>query len=80
MLGGARSEGEEVLQREILQECKKGYPPFVLSDAFPVEYLPIPEITRFFVDSSTKEIKKARFISLESFQNSQRGCPCSLRG
>lgn len=69
----ARNEGDEALQNEILQKCLAGKPPFVLSDAFPLDYLPIPEIARFSIEKPSKKIKKARWLAPENFRRAQIG-------
>lgn len=67
----ARNAGGGALQGEILQKCLDGKPPFVLSDAFPLDYLPIPEIARFSVENPSKKIKEARWLAPENFQRAQ---------
>jgi CRISPR-associated protein Csm4 len=69
----ARNFGGEILQNEILQKCADGKPPFVLSDAFPFDYLPIPEIARLRIENPSKEIKKSRWLSPEIFKQAQNG-------
>src|SRR5207248_9285065 len=42
----ARTEGDAVLRRQIIEPALEGRPPFVLSDAFPGDWLPLPAAIR----------------------------------
>ena len=42
----AQLEGGEALRRKIIDPALAGRPPFVLSDAFPGDWLPVPAFTR----------------------------------
>lgn len=69
----ARNADNDTLQNEILQKCLDGKPPFVLSDAFPLDFLPIPEIARLSIEKPSKKVKSARWLSAEDFQKARRG-------
>ena len=79
----AQREGAGVLRREVLEKCAAGNPPFVLSDAFPADFLPVPEIFRLreWRDAKGEDVgkraKRAKFISRETFQKAQRGASIS---
>jgi CRISPR-associated protein Csm4 len=69
----SRFDGADTLREEILRECEAGHPPFVLSDAFPLDYLPVPEIARLSLKGESKKLKRAVLLTRESFLRSQRG-------
>ena len=71
----ARSEGQDVLQREILQPAARGDPPFVLSDAFPAGLLPVPVSVRLhdYPPEQRKNIKRARWLPVDDFRRFQTG-------
>jgi CRISPR-associated protein Csm4 len=64
----ARTEGEGVLRAEILDPMLGGAPPFVLSDAFPGDLLPVPAAVRLLprAPDAHKSVKRARWISREA--------------
>jgi CRISPR/Cas system CSM-associated protein Csm4 (group 5 of RAMP superfamily) len=71
----ARSEGDTVLRQQIIEPALVACPPFVVSDAFPGDWLPVPAALRL-LDSPPerrKEIKRSRFLSRQSFVRIQRG-------
>jgi CRISPR-associated protein Csm4 len=76
----ARTEGEEVLRREIIDPALAGRPPFVLSDAFPGDWLPVPAAVRLaeWPAEKRKEVKRARWLSAEAFREVQGGRPPAL--
>lgn len=75
----ARKEGNEALRREILDKCAAGNPPFVLSDAFPEGFLPVPEIVRLqeWANADRKKVKRARLLRVDIFRRVQSGLPFS---
>ncbi len=77
----ARLEGGEVLRREIIDTALAGRPPFVVSDAFPGDWLPIPAFTRLldWPSDLRKTVKRARWLSRESFERVQQGQPVTLK-
>ncbi len=79
----ARLEGDDVLRQRVIAPAIANQPPFVLSDAFPAEYLPIPGHVRLFdwPDNLRKSVKRARWMSRETFRILQQGeglCPADL--
>lgn len=71
----ARRHGGETLRREVLDPAMSGRPRFVLSDAFPGDWLPIPSILRL-VDwpaDQRKKVKRAIWLQPDSFMRVQRG-------
>jgi CRISPR-associated protein Csm4 len=73
----ARRDGPEVLAREILQPALAGQPPFVLSDAFPGDWLPVPMSVRLqaWQAEERKAVKRARWLRPDAFACAQRGEP-----
>ena len=71
----ARTEGDTVLRQQIIEPALAGRPPFVLSDAFPRDWLPLPAAVRLLDAPSEqrKTVKRAKWISLESFVRLQHG-------
>jgi CRISPR-associated protein Csm4 len=71
----ARTEGDDVLRREVIEPALDGRPPFVLSDAFPGDWLPVPAVVRL-VDwpvGARKTVKRARWLAAEAFRGVQGG-------
>jgi hypothetical protein len=60
---------------EIVDPALDGRPPFVLSDAFPGDWLPVPAGVRLaeWPPQNRKTVKRARWLSAEAFQRVQRG-------
>ncbi|HXG66326.1 MAG TPA: hypothetical protein VNO70_14605 [Blastocatellia bacterium] len=71
----ARTLGGETLREEILGPCLQGEPPFVVSDAFPHDFLPVPEALRLLEwrDHDRKAIKRAQWLKPEVFGKAQGG-------
>lgn len=71
----ARLRGGEALQEEILEPALNREPPFVLSDAFPGELLPVPEFVRLgdWPENQRKIVRKARWLTLDIFHQVQTG-------
>lgn len=71
----ARTEGGEALRRQILEPALNSQPPFVLSDAFPGNLLPVPEFVRLQIwpPEQRKAARKARWLSPEAFRGAQTG-------
>ncbi len=67
--------GAERLQKEILEPALQGRPPFVLSDAFPGDLLPVPLAlrTQDWGEAERKAIKRARWLRSEAFRAVQEG-------
>jgi CRISPR-associated protein Csm4 len=76
----ARKEGGDVLQREIIEPALRNQPPFVLSDAFPGELLPLPAFVHLqnWPNDQLKIIRKARWLWPEAFHRVQAGHRLSL--
>lgn len=73
--------GEWFLRERILEPALGGSPPFVLSDAFPGDLLPIPLVLRLrdWGEEERKAVKKTRWLTRESFRRVQRGEPVEAR-
>lgn len=71
----ARTEGDIVLRREILAPMLAGEPPFVLSDAFPGDLLPVPLAVRLlpWPAEARKTVKRARWLTQAAFAKLQNG-------
>ncbi len=71
----ARAEGDAVLRREVIDPALEGRPPFVLSDAFPGDWLPVPAVVRLmdWPAADRKTVKRARWLSAEAFRRVRRG-------
>lgn len=77
----ARTEGSDILWQQILEPALRGAPPFVLSDAFPGELLPLPEFVRLqdhWPSDQLKAVRKARWLQQEAFRRAQAGQSLSL--
>lgn len=71
----ARTEGDDVLRQQLIEPALAGRPPFVLSDAFPGERLPLPVVMRTLDVPAElrKPLKRARWLPPESFRKLQAG-------
>ena len=72
----ARCFGVEVLREKLIDPMRAGKPPFVLSDAFPGDILPIPTILRLSELSAgvdVKTIKRAKWLSATDFRKACLG-------
>lgn len=71
----ARTEGDDVLRRKLIEPALAGRPPFVLSDAFPGNRLPLPVAVRTLdvPPDLRKPLKRARWLLPESFRQLQTG-------
>ena len=71
----ARTDGDTVLRQQIIEPALAGQPPFVLSDAFPGDWLRVPAAMRLLdlPAEQRKTVKRAKWLSLESFRRLQRG-------
>lgn len=71
----ARTEGERVLEEELIEPGLNGEPPFVVSDAFPGEWLPIPASVRMasWAAEERKPVKRSRWIERTVFTRLQHG-------
>lgn len=71
----ARTEGPEVLREQLIEPMLMNAPPFVLSDAFPGDLLPVP-VTMRLVGWPVKDrrtVKRGRWLSLSAFDRARRG-------
>ena len=75
LLGVHRSEGDAVLRREIVDPALEGRPPFVLSDAFPDDRLPVPMVVRLtdWPAADRKTVKHHHWLPEEAFGRVQGG-------
>jgi CRISPR-associated protein Csm4 len=74
----ARLEGGEVLRRDVIGPALAGRPPFVVSDAFPGDRLPLPAFVRLLPDwppEQRKDVKRAKWLSFDAFKRVQGGAP-----
>lgn len=71
----ARTAGDDVLRQHLIEPALAGRPPFVLSDAFPGERLPLPEAVRTLnaQPELRKAINRARWLPPNSFRQLQAG-------
>jgi CRISPR-associated protein Csm4 len=71
----ARTEGDDVLRQQLIEPALAGQPPFVLSDAFPGDRLPLPAAVRTLDVPAElrKPLKRARWLLLDSFRQLQTG-------
>ncbi len=71
----ARIEGDTVLRQQIIEPAMAGRPPFVLSDAFPGDWIRVPAAVRLLEAPAEqrKTVKRARWLSQQSFRRLQRG-------
>ncbi len=71
----ARTEGDVALREQIIDPALADRPPFVLSDAFPGDWLPVPAAVRLldWPAEQRKAVKRARWLSREAFGRLQRG-------
>ncbi len=71
----ARVEGSALLRREVIDPALAGRPPFVVSDAFPGDRLPVPALVRLldWPPDERKFVKRARWLDREPFGRIQRG-------
>jgi len=65
----ARLGERDLLEDGITAPAQRGKPPFVLSDAFPGDLLPVPIIAQLqpWPDEQRKLVKRARWLTKESF-------------
>ena len=71
----ARAEGAEALRERVLKPAGAGRPPFVVSDAFPGDLLPVPAQLRLisWPAEARKTVKRSRWMSADSFRRFQAG-------
>lgn len=71
----ARTEGDVALQRDVITPALAGQPPFVVSDAFPNDWLPVPSVVRLanWPPDQRKTVKRAHWLSQASFERFQHG-------
>lgn len=71
----ARTEGDDVLQQQMIQPALGGRPPFVVSDAFPGDRLPLPAAVRTLDVPAElrKPLKRARWLLPTAFRQLQAG-------
>lgn len=66
----ARVHGPDFLRQRLIGPMLAGQPPFVLSDAFPADLLPVPVAARLAKpppEADRKSIKRARWLTREDF-------------
>jgi CRISPR-associated protein Csm4 len=66
----ARAHGPEFLTQRLIRPMLSGSPPFVLSDAFPGDLLPLPvplRLAKHPPDADRKAIKRGRWLPRENF-------------
>jgi len=75
----ARTLGQDILRRRLIDPMLAGRPPFVLSDALPGELLPFPIYLRLSdwpPDTNLKAVKRARWLDVRHFEAACAGqCP-----
>ena len=71
----ARLKGDDFLRHVVIDPALAGQPPFVLSDAFPGDWLPVPAFIRLldWPPDQRKAVKRARWLTQQSFQTLQSG-------
>lgn len=72
----ARTRGPDVLRSNLIEPMLAGKPPFVLSDAFPGDMLPLPAILRVMEwpdGTDLKFVKRARWLSRDGFEDARAG-------
>jgi CRISPR-associated protein Csm4 len=71
----ARTVGDDVLRQRLIEPAMAGQPPFVLSDAFPGDRLPLPAAVRTLDVPAElrKPLKRARWLLPDSFRQLQAG-------
>ena len=71
----ARLEGDDFLRVFVIDPALAGQPPFVVSDAFPGDWLPVPAFVRLLdcPPEKRKALKRARWLTRRSFQALQSG-------
>ncbi len=72
----ARTLGARVLNERIIEPAVNGDPPFVVSDAFPEDWLPVPASVLLlpWPAEERKAVKRARWVGRAAFRQVQRGC------
>ncbi len=78
----ARRDGRERMYKDIQRPALDGAPPFVLSDAFPGDLLPVPITVRLQKDwapDERKAVKRARWLTRDAFQRAQSGQELAAR-
>jgi CRISPR-associated protein Csm4 len=63
----ARTHGATFLHRQLIEPMLDRNPPFVLSDAFPGGYLPVPAVCRLASSTGAAVPKRARWLSESAF-------------
>ncbi|HMP04588.1 MAG TPA: hypothetical protein PKC45_19040 [Gemmatales bacterium] len=71
----ARTEGDDALRQLMIEPALADRPPFVLSDAFPGDRLPLPAAVRTLdvPPELRKPVKRAKWLPADSFQRLQAG-------
>lgn len=75
-----RKEGGQALKQNLIARFVSGDPPFILSDAFPGDFLPIPDIVRTspWPIENRKKVGKATYLYRSAFQKFLNGEPLSI--
>ncbi len=73
----ARLGEHDLLEDGITTPALRGEPPFVLSDAFPGDLLPIPAALRLrdWPEAQRKAVKRARWLPRDAFLRARQGQP-----
>ncbi len=72
--------GVDVLRAKLIDPMRAGHPPFVLSDAFPSDLLPLPTMLRLAdlpAGGDAKTIKRAKWLSAVDFRKACSGAQLS---
>lgn len=71
----AHTEGDVALQQDVIGPALAGKPPFVLSDAFPNDWFPVPFVVRLanWPPDQRKAVKRARWLPQACFEHFQQG-------
>lgn len=75
-----RAKGEQCLKQDILNRFISGDPPFILSDAFPGDFFPLPELVRTlpWPIGHRKKVGKSIYLHYTAFQKFLNGAPLSI--
>ncbi len=76
----SRTEGSSVVLDRLIRPMLEGTPPFVLSDGFPGDLLPVPVVVQFDGAGGKhgKGLKRAQWLTPSGFERARRGGQPSL--
>lgn len=71
----ARTKGVDVLRQQLIEPALANRPPFVVSDAFPGDWLPLPAAVRTLdmAPPLRKPVRRARWLRRDAFRQFQAG-------